>query len=107
LDLQYGLPVAVRDAIGGVGGGGADGMVAPVTSVNKEFHAVELERKMEDEGVTGYGKIIAKPGLDRVSRSKPYYERNKPYGMWFCSFRILSWVSLVSSISHVVSMWYM
>eukprot|EP01028_Stygiella_incarcerata_P010290 TRINITY_DN522_c0_g3_i1.p1 TRINITY_DN522_c0_g3~~TRINITY_DN522_c0_g3_i1.p1 ORF type:complete len:374 (+),score=96.41 TRINITY_DN522_c0_g3_i1:87-1208(+) len=84
LDLQFGLPVAVRDAIGGVGSEGGDGMIAPVTSVNKEFHAVELERKMDDEGVTGYGKIIAKPGLERVSRAKPYYERNKPYvcGYW-------------------------
>ena len=107
MDMEYNLPVAVRDRLmgaGGSGGGGGDagssaeGTIAvPSSDVNKEFYW-ENQRQMLAQGtLQGYsagggagGKMVGQSfeklaALSRntSSSSTPYYDRNLPK---LCSF---------------------
>eukprot|EP01101_Sappina_pedata_P008712 TRINITY_DN4889_c0_g1_i1.p1 TRINITY_DN4889_c0_g1~~TRINITY_DN4889_c0_g1_i1.p1 ORF type:complete len:379 (+),score=99.74 TRINITY_DN4889_c0_g1_i1:46-1182(+) len=76
LDLEYGLPVQVRDsALGEVD-------EIPLSEANREFMADMNEKKVED-GLTGYGKVPPNEMLSRIARNKPYYKRNENH---ICSF---------------------
>lgn len=81
LDLQYGLPVQVRDA----GLEEADKLEMPVSTTTRDFMYEQLEAQMAQEGNgVAYGKVKRpNPMLHRLQRTGPYYERNRPH---ICSF---------------------
>lgn len=82
LDLEYGLPVQVRDQALQIN----DNL--PRSSVNKEYfnHQVEAELAGTD-GSIAYGELGQITGqnemLGKLSRKAPYYKRNRPH---VCSF---------------------
>lgn len=75
LDLQFGLPITVRDA--------ALQMVAPgpASKVNREYYAQEHEREIEDGrgAVEAYAQTDEKARelLRRLAESEPYYKRQR------------------------------
>jgi len=75
LDLEYGLPVQVRDAAFPSG-------AQPVSDVNREWFANQAERQIE-YGQLSYGKAELKSQLEKVARHAPYYKRNVAH---ICSF---------------------
>lgn len=86
LDLEYGLPVQVRDSILKV----KDDL--PRSDVNREFYLQNMDRQIaESDGtvavgeVGGLGKISAAKHekLLKLARNKPYYKRNRAH---ICSF---------------------
>eukprot|EP00013_Stygamoeba_regulata_P022737 CAMPEP_0177660728 /NCGR_PEP_ID=MMETSP0447-20121125/18221_1 /TAXON_ID=0 /ORGANISM="Stygamoeba regulata, Strain BSH-02190019" /LENGTH=378 /DNA_ID=CAMNT_0019165865 /DNA_START=28 /DNA_END=1164 /DNA_ORIENTATION=+ len=83
LDLDYGLPVQVRDNF--MGSGTVDQI--PVSDVNREYFAEQALRKLNEaeSAVTGAGGKIVNPTLSKLARSKPYYARNLPH---ICTFFI-------------------
>lgn len=96
LDLQYNLPVQVRDTFlareageGGtlVPGGEASGAVVdvPESDANREWFAQQHARMLEQEGaVSAYGKVAShSSALLQLARKEPYYKRNRPH---LCSF---------------------
>jgi pre-mRNA-splicing factor RBM22/SLT11 len=112
MDMEYNLPVAVRDRLMGQGASGgagpsADGTVAvPSSDVNKEFYW-ENQRKMLEEGtLQGFssgagagGKIVGQSfeklaKLSRNTSSTPYYDRNLPK---LCSFWCLQTCNRVTN----------
>ncbi|KAI8054703.1 hypothetical protein BDF22DRAFT_680593 [Syncephalis plumigaleata] len=81
-DLEYGLPVEVRDK--------ALGMAehVPEDKVNRNFAAQSAERtilKNEEEGVFDHSKATSagRELLKRMARTDPYYNRNRAH---ICSF---------------------
>jgi len=87
LDLQFGLPVQVRDTALD-----DDSKTSlPKDEVNRAFaieNAEKLVNQDESESVTSYGKVptsIDKPNalLTKLRRPGPYYARNLPH---LCSF---------------------
>jgi len=80
LDLEYGLPVQVRDAAL------QTTELMPRTDVNKEYFAQNAEKMMsENEGLFDYSKT-SQAGhelLKKIARTHPYYDRNRPH---VCSF---------------------
>ncbi|XP_050392023.1 pre-mRNA-splicing factor RBM22 [Patella vulgata] len=83
LDLEYGLPVQVRDAALKV----ADTM--PKSEVNREFYTQNLEREIGDgDSINPIGSMAGKSQthsdmLLKLARTTPYYKRNRPH---ICSF---------------------
>ncbi|KAL4239272.1 RNA binding motif protein 22 [Mactra antiquata] len=82
LDLEYGLPVQVRDAALKI----QDNM--PKSDVNKEYYQQNMEKEMSiNEGVNpagALGKAMAPSDmLLKLARTTPYYKRNRPH---ICSF---------------------
>ncbi|XP_063443944.1 pre-mRNA-splicing factor RBM22-like [Mytilus trossulus] len=81
LDLEYGLPVQVRDAALKI----QDNM--PKSDVNKEFYTQNMEDKMAQDGLnssSALGKAMAPSDmLLKLARTTPYYKRNRPH---ICSF---------------------
>jgi len=82
LDLEYGLPVQVRDQALKI----KDEL--PKSVVNKEYFNQTAERQMaETDNTAPYGqlgKITSKNEmLAKLSRKAPYYKRNRPH---VCSF---------------------
>lgn len=78
LDLQYGLPVQVRDSL--LPPDEQD--IVPKSDVNREYFADQNVRKMaEGEGFNG--KIVRNETLSKLARTTPYYKRNAPH---VCSF---------------------
>lgn len=83
LDLQFSLPVQVRDSALEEG----EKMVVPEGEVNREYAMEAMERNMDVTGSSGYGKI-EKTGkafekLNRMRKATPYYKRNMSH---LCSF---------------------
>lgn len=78
LDLQYGLPVQVRDTALAI----ADSV--PKNEVNREYYIQNAEKTLED-GSNEFNK--SNPAghelLKRLARNQPYYQRNKAH---ICSF---------------------
>ena len=75
LDLDYGIPVAARDAALGRAGGNA----LPSSSVNRDFAVNAIAKKL-DEGEDAYEhgeKERNNELLMRLARKKPYYNKNK------------------------------
>jgi len=98
MDMEYNLPVAVRDKL--MGGGGPDrgvgGVQMPTSDVNKEYYWDNQKKALEEGTLQGYvelnqggdGKGMGQSfeKLASLSRSKsanPYYDRNLPK---MCSF---------------------
>lgn len=82
LDLEYGLPVQVRDAALKI----KDEL--PRSAVNKEYFNQQVEKQLADtDGTVAYGqlgKVTAKNEmLDKLARKTPFYKRNRPH---VCSF---------------------
>lgn len=81
LDLQYGLPVQVRDA----GLEEAEKVCMPVSTTMRDYMYEQLENKMADDGPGKSYSRVKRPNamLHRLQRTGPYYERNRPH---ICSF---------------------
>ncbi|XP_005190430.1 pre-mRNA-splicing factor RBM22 [Musca domestica] len=82
LDLEYGLPIQVRDAALKV----ADNL--PQSDVNKEYYIQNIDRELQDgDGTEAAGKVgkslAASDMLSKLARTAPYYKRNRPH---ICSF---------------------
>lgn len=82
LDLEYGLPVQVRDNALKV----ADEM--PKSDVNKEYYTQNMEREIgNSDGTRPVGALgrAQHPSdmLLKLARTTPYYKRNRPH---ICSF---------------------
>jgi pre-mRNA-splicing factor RBM22/SLT11 len=73
LDLQFGLPIQIRDA--------ALKMVSgPSSEVNKQYHAQQNERALEESGVgEEFNKTNEKAHdlLRRLAASEPYYKKQR------------------------------
>ncbi|KAJ9065054.1 Pre-mRNA-splicing factor slt11 [Entomophthora muscae] len=82
LDLQYNLPVQVRDA----GLGVTDNI--PASNVNKDYFVKNAEKQLESgQAVYDYEEATAagKDLLKRLARTEPFYKRNRPH---ICSFYV-------------------
>lgn len=82
LDLEYGLPIQVRDAALKV----ADNM--PQSDVNKEYYIQNIDAQLQDgDGTEAAGAVgrslAANEMLSKLARTAPYYKRNRPH---ICSF---------------------
>lgn len=82
LDLEYGLPVQVRDKALKI----IDEM--PKSDVNKEYYTQNMEREMALGDGTSPGGAVGKVSahsdmLLKLARTTPYYKRNRPH---ICSF---------------------
>ncbi|XP_054726815.1 pre-mRNA-splicing factor RBM22 [Anastrepha obliqua] len=82
LDLEYGLPIQVRDAALKV----AD--TIPQSDVNKEYYIQNIDRELRDgDGTEAAGTVgrslAANEMLAKLARTAPYYKRNRPH---ICSF---------------------
>lgn len=85
LDLQYNLPVQVRDAALGITEEEAEQAV-PKSQVTL-LHWAEEQDKLaltgQDQGTITYGKAPKNELLERMKRKEPYYKRNEAR---ICSF---------------------
>ncbi|KND02811.1 uncharacterized protein SPPG_01892 [Spizellomyces punctatus DAOM BR117] len=81
LDLEYGLPVQVRDSVLQV----QDDI--PHSDVNREFFIASVEGKLGNDSLINYAKAdsSARDQLKKMSRPEPYYKRNRPH---ICSFYV-------------------
>lgn len=87
LDLEYGLPTQVRDTVV------QNSEAMPKSDVNREWFIRNAEMKMEETGdqmmtyAGGAGKVdsAAKETLKKLTRTDPYYKRNRPH---ICSFYV-------------------
>ncbi|OWA52853.1 Pre-mRNA-splicing factor RBM22 [Hypsibius exemplaris] len=85
LDLEYGLPVQVRDSVLN------QKHEIPKSSVNREYYTQNMEGALAEAGgsVSGLDLIghtqAQNDQLKRLRRSEPYYKRNAPH---VCSFFI-------------------
>ncbi|CAM6087271.1 unnamed protein product [Calypogeia fissa] len=85
LDLEYGLPVQVRDTALGIN---ADNAVAiPKSDVNREYFAEEQDRKARAglDYESSYGKARPNDTILKLQRTTPYYKRNRAH---ICSFYV-------------------
>ncbi|XP_027865041.1 pre-mRNA-splicing factor RBM22 [Xiphophorus couchianus] len=82
LDLEYGLPIQVRDT----------GLTVkdeiPRSDVNKEYYTQNMEREIaSSDGTRPVGQLGKAPSssdmLLKLARTTPYYKRNRPH---ICSF---------------------
>ncbi|XP_059660830.1 zinc finger CCCH domain-containing protein 49-like isoform X2 [Cornus florida] len=83
LDLEYGLPVQVRDTALNVNSNEA----IPKSDVNREFFAEEHDRKAR-AGIdyeSSYGKVRSNDTILKLQRTTPYYKRNRAH---VCSFYV-------------------
>lgn len=76
LDLQFGLPVQVRDSVL------PDHEHIPQADVHKELFADQAQRRIA-AGEVEWGKAPPSHMLAKLARSTPYYKRNQPH---ICSF---------------------
>lgn len=80
LDLQFGLPVQVRDAALELE------RTAPQSAVNREYFAQNMDGKLKgNETLVNLGKAspAGKEILKRLARSEQYQKRNRPH---ICTF---------------------
>lgn len=81
LDLQYGLPVQVRDEILGTK------LEIPKSEINREYYSQTLDRAVQNSDSTEpFGALKDAPTseiLAKLARNSPYYKRNLPH---ICSF---------------------
>ncbi|XP_010557226.1 PREDICTED: zinc finger CCCH domain-containing protein 4-like [Tarenaya hassleriana] len=83
LDLEYGLPVQVRDTALNISSHDS----IPKSDVNKEYFAEEHDRKTRAglDYESSYGKIRPNDTILKLQRTTPYYKRNRAH---ICSFYI-------------------
>ncbi|KAG8933277.1 Pre-mRNA-splicing factor slt11 [Tulasnella sp. 418] len=80
LDLEYGLPVQVRDTALALKN------EAPTSEVNREYYAQNMESQLEGSTSlldSGRASSAGKEMLKQLARTDPYYKRNRPH---LCSF---------------------
>merc|ERR1712042_314133 len=83
LDLEYGLPIQVRDAALKV----KDDL--PKSDVNREYYLQNVDSQLASSDTVGPGGALGKlPShkselLAKLARTTPYYKRNRPH---ICSF---------------------
>ncbi|KAF9428182.1 RNA binding motif protein 22 [Podila epigama] len=83
LDLEFGLPVQVRDTALGLDDN------APRSDVNKEYYAQNMDAHFQNSenglGEGGFGKAnsAGREMLKKLQRTEPYYKRNRQH---ICSF---------------------
>eukprot|EP00252_Welwitschia_mirabilis_P015212 TRINITY_DN33464_c0_g1_i1.p1 TRINITY_DN33464_c0_g1~~TRINITY_DN33464_c0_g1_i1.p1 ORF type:complete len:447 (+),score=72.49 TRINITY_DN33464_c0_g1_i1:245-1585(+) len=83
LDLEYGLPVQVRDSALAINSNEA----IPKSDVNREYFAEEHDRKAR-AGIdyeSSYGKVRPNDTILKLQRTTPYYKRNRAH---ICSFYV-------------------
>ncbi|KAG5053487.1 hypothetical protein JHK87_005685 [Glycine soja] len=83
LDLEYGLPVQVRDTALSIDSNDA----IPKSDVNREYFAEEHDRRAR-AGIdyeSSYGKVRPNDTIMKLQRTTPYYKRNRAH---ICSFYI-------------------
>ncbi|CAN0920888.1 Zinc finger CCCH domain-containing protein 49 [Linum grandiflorum] len=83
LDLEYGLPVQVRDTALSINSTDA----IPKSDVNREYFAEEHDRRAR-AGIdyeSSYGKARPTDTILKLQRTSPYYKRNRAH---VCSFYI-------------------
>ncbi|KAG5238305.1 hypothetical protein OIU78_007998 [Salix suchowensis] len=81
LDLEYGLPVQVRDTALSINSNDA----IPKSDVNREYFAEEHDRRAR-AGIdyeSSFGKAQANDTILKLQRTTPYYKRNRAH---VCSF---------------------
>lgn len=81
LDLEYGLPVQVRDTALSINSNDA----IPKSDVNREYFAEEHDRRAR-AGIdyeSSFGKVRANDTILKLQRTTPYYKRNRAH---VCSF---------------------
>ncbi|CAL9109343.1 unnamed protein product [Musa acuminata var. zebrina] len=81
LDLEYGLPVQVRDTALAINSNDA----IPKSDVNREYFAEEHDRRAR-AGIdyeSSYGKVLPNDTILKLQRTTPYYKRNRAH---VCSF---------------------
>lgn len=81
LDLEYGLPVQVRDTALSISSNDA----IPKSDVNREYFAEEHDRKAR-AGIdyeSSFGKARPNDTILKLQRTTPYYKRNRAH---ICSF---------------------
>ena len=98
MDMEYNLPVAVRDKLmrSGSADKGAGGVEMPTSDVNMEFYWANQKSALEEGSIQGFQELNAGEGskslgqnfeklaaLSRNKASTPYYDRNLPK---LCSF---------------------
>ncbi|KAF3675468.1 Zinc finger CCCH domain-containing protein 4 [Capsicum annuum] len=82
LDLEYGLPVQVRDTALSINANDA----IPKSDVNREYFAEEHDRRVcKIDYESSYGKVRANDTILKLQRTTPYYKRNQAH---VCSFYI-------------------
>ncbi|VVB01855.1 unnamed protein product [Arabis nemorensis] len=83
LDLEYGLPVQVRDTALNISTHDS----IPKSDVNREFFAEEHDRKTRAglDYESSFGKIRPNDTIRMLQRTTPYYKRNRAH---ICSFYI-------------------
>merc|ERR1711991_263607 len=84
LDLEYGLPVQVRDALQRGSGASSVGTssAVPSSATSREWHADMADRN-DATGDAAGGRSLPSEELLRMARSQPYYKRNRAH---VCSF---------------------
>jgi len=80
-DLEYGLPVEVRDKY--LEEAGHSKVALPESRVGRDYALQEAHKAATDD--LPYGKTAAHPMLQRLARMKPYYKRNEAR---ICSFYV-------------------
>ncbi|KAJ9552361.1 hypothetical protein OSB04_016406 [Centaurea solstitialis] len=83
LDLEYGLPVQVRDTALSINSNDA----IPKSDVNREYFAEEHDRRARAglDYESSYGKARPNDTILKLQRTTPYYKRNRAH---ICSFFI-------------------
>ncbi|PKA65792.1 Zinc finger CCCH domain-containing protein 40 [Apostasia shenzhenica] len=77
LDLEYGLPVQVRDTALSINSNDA----IPKSDVNREYFAEEHDRRAR-AGIdyeSSYGKVHPNDTILKLQRTTPYYKRNRAH----------------------------
>lgn len=83
-DLQYGLPVKVRDKILRESGSGSALAAVPQSMANRAWYTAQQERMLEQgQNMVGTADPVAHAQLQSIARMAPAYERNLPK---LCSF---------------------
>ncbi|XP_047311262.1 zinc finger CCCH domain-containing protein 40-like [Impatiens glandulifera] len=83
LDLEYGLPVQVRDTALSINSNDS----IPKSDVNREYFAEEHDRRAR-AGIdyeSSYGKVQPNDTILKLQRTTPYYKRNRAH---VCSFYV-------------------
>ncbi|KAL6008697.1 hypothetical protein ACLOJK_021923 [Asimina triloba] len=83
LDLEYGLPVQVRDTALAINSNDA----IPKSDVNREYFAEEHDRRARAglDYESSYGKARPNDTILKLQRTTPYYKRNRAH---VCSFYV-------------------
>lgn len=80
MDMEFNLPVGVRDAVLKEGGRDEDDL--PQSGVNQAYYYDQVAKASREDVEAGYGKMNSDK-LMKMARNSPYYDRNLPK---LCSF---------------------